>query len=143
MLFKEYMKNYVEFCDEEIAREIVLAKRRYLRKEKKLRFQCTLNEKADEGVEGDKQDVIIGRQDIFLEEFLPLEETVENENIAKNMKLLSDKEKKVVSLRLEEDMSVKEINIYLGTNRRNTSIEIYSRAIKKIKNNIGEKEKGE
>lgn len=143
MLFKEYMKNYVEFCDEEIAREIVLAKRRYLRKEKMLKFQCTLNEKADAGVEGDKQDMLVGKKDIFLEEFLPLEETVDNEDVAKNMKLLSKKERKVVSLRLEEDMSVKEINIYLGTNRRNTSIEIYSRAIKKIKNNVDEEKKGE
>ena len=143
MLFKEYMKNYVEFCDEEIVREIVLAKRRYLRKEKKLKFQCTLNEKADADVEGDKQDMLVGKKDIFLEEFLPLEETVDNEDVAKNMKLLSKKERKVVSLRLEEDMSVKEINIYLGTNRRNTSIEIYSRAIKKIKNNVDEEKKGE
>ena len=98
MLFKEYMKNYVEFCDEEIAREIVLAKRRYLRKEKKLKFQCTLNEKADADVEGDKQDMLVGKQDIFLEEFLPLEDTVDNENVAKNMKLLSKKERKVVIL---------------------------------------------
>ena len=120
-----------------------LFKRRYLRKEKKLKFQCTLNEKADAGVEGDKQDMLVGKKDIFLEEFLPLEETVDNEDVAKNLKLLSEKERKVVSLRLEEDMSVKEINIYLGTNRRNTSIEIYSRAINKIKNNIDEDKKGE
>ena len=87
--------------------------------------------------------MLVGKKDIFLEEFLPLEETVDNEDVAKNMKLLSKKERKVVSLRLEEDMSVKEINIYLGTNRRNTSIEIYSRAIKKIKNNVDEEKKGE
>ena len=67
---------------------------------------------------------------------MPLNETIENGNIAKNMKRLSDVEQKVVSLRLEEGMSIKEINIVLGTKRENTSSEIFSRAIKKIKKNL-------
>ena len=142
MLFKEYMKNYVEFCDEEIAREIVLAKRRYLRKERALRLQCTLNEHNALGIDVNKLDMLVGDEDVILEDFLPLEETVEDENIAKNMKLLSDKEKKVVSLRLEEGMTVKEINIVLNTNRPSTSSDIYQRAIKKIRKNI-EESKGE
>ena len=73
---------------------------------------------------------------------MPLEETVEDDNIAKNMKLLSDREKKVVSLRLEEGLSIKEINIVLGTKRINTPVEIFSRAMKKLKDGVND-EKGE
>ncbi len=142
MLFKDYKKSYVEFCEEEIAREIVLAKRRYLRKEKALRMQCTLNEYNALGVDVDKLDMLVGDEDIILEGLLPLEETIEDENIAKSMKLLSDKEKKVVSLRLEAGMTVKEINIVLNTNRPSTSSDVYQRAIKKIRKNI-EESKGE
>lgn len=142
MLFKDYKKSYVEFCEEEIAREIVLAKRRYLRKEKALRMQCTLNEYNALGVDVNKLDMLVGDEDIILEGFLPLEEIIEDENIAKSMKLLSDKEKKVVSLRLEAGMTVKEINIVLNTNRPSTSSDVYQRAIKKIRKNI-EESKGE
>lgn len=142
MLFKDYRKSYVEFCEEEIAREIVLAKRRYLRKEKALRMQCTLNEYNALEVDVNKLDMLAGDEDIILEGFLPLEEIIEDENIAKSMKLLSDKEKKVVSLRLETGMTVKEINIVLNTNRPSTSSDIYQRAIKKIRKNI-EEAKGE
>lgn len=142
MLFKDYRKSYVEFCEEEIAREIVLAKRRYLRKEKALRMQCTLNEYNALGVDVDKLDMLVGDEDVILEGLLPLEEIIEDENIAKSMKLLSDKEKKVVSLRLDAGMTVKEINIVLNTNRPSTSSDIYQRAIKKIRKNI-EESKGE
>ena len=51
MLFKEYKKMYVEFCEEEIMREIVLAKRRYLRKEHKAVSQCVLNATDEYGNE--------------------------------------------------------------------------------------------
>lgn len=133
MLFKEYMKNYVQFCEEEIIREIVLAKRRYLRKENVLKEQCTLNEPVAYGSEVCKIDMIVGDEDVKLEDFLPLEENVEHEIIGKNMKLLSEREKEVVSFRIEEDLSMKEINIRIGTSRRNTSIEVFSRAINKLK----------
>ena len=142
MLFRDFKKAYVNFCEEEVYREIALAKRRYLRKEHALKSQCTLNTKVASGIDADKVDLEIGDYDVRLEDFLPLEETVEDDNIAKNMKLLSDVEKKVVSLRLEEGMSVKEINIVLGTKRGPTSCEIYRRAIKKIKGNLNDK-KGE
>ena len=143
MLFKEYKKMYVEFCEEEIIREIVLAKRRYLRKEKALKEQCTLNEPVAYGSEACKIDMLVGDEDVKLEDFLPLEENIDNENISKNMKLLSEREKKVVSLRIEEGLYMKEINIYLGTSRRNTSIEIFSRAIDKFKKENFDEKKGE
>ena len=134
MLFRDFKKAYVNFCEEEVYREIALAKRRYLRKEHALKSQCTLNTKVASGIDADKVDLEIGDIDVRLEDFLPLEETVEDDNIAKNMKLLSEREKKVVSLHLEEGMTLKEINIVFGFSRRNTSIEIFSRAMKKIKN---------
>lgn len=138
MLFRDFKKAYVNYCEEEVYREIALAKRRYLRKEHALKSQCILNEPYIRGSEIEKIDMIPGDEDVILEDFLPLEETVEDNNIAKNMKLLSDREKKVVSLRLEEGMSVKEINIVLNTKRGPTSCEIYRRAINKIKENKGE-----
>ncbi|MBR4567359.1 hypothetical protein IKO18_02810 [bacterium] len=142
MLFRDFKKAYVNFCEEEILREIALAKRRYLRKEHVLKSQCTLNTKVASGLDAEKIDLEIGDYDVRLEDFLPLEEIVEDENIAKNMKLLSDREKKVVSLRLEEGLSIKEINIVLGTKRINTPVEIFSRAMKKLKDGVND-EKGE
>ena len=142
MLFRDFKKAYVNYCEEEILREIALAKRRYLRKEHALKSQCTLNTKVASGIDADKVDLEIGDYDVRLEDFLPLEETVEDDNIAKNMKLLSNREKKVVSLRLEEGLSIKEINIVLGTKRINTPVEIFSRAMKKLKDGVKD-EKGE
>ena len=142
MLFKDYVKAYVDFCEEEILREIALAKRRYQRKEKKHKWECTLNERVASGIDVEKIDLTIGDYDVKLEAFLPLEETVEDDDIAKYMKLLSNRERKVVSLRLDEDKSVKQINIYFGFTRNGTSSEIYQRAIKKIRNNLKD-EKGE
>lgn len=142
MLFRDFKKAYVNYCEEEVYREIALAKRRYLRKEHALKSQCTLNTKVASGLDAEKIDLEIGDYDVRLEDFLPLEEIVEDENIAKNMKLLSDREKKVVSLRLEEGLSIKEINIVLGTKRINTPVEIFSRAMKKLKDGVND-EKGE
>lgn len=142
MLFRDFKKAYVNYCEEEILREIALAKRRYLRKEHALKSQCTLNTKVASGLDAEKIDLEIGDYDVRLEDFLPLEEIVEDENIAKNMKLLSDREKKVVSLRLEDGLSIKEINIVLGTKRINTPVEIFSRAMKKLKDGVND-EKGE
>ena len=142
MLFKDYIKAYVDFCEEEILREIALAKRRYQRKEKKHKWECTLNERVASGIDLEKIDLTMGDYDVRLEAFLPLEETVEDDDIAKYMKLLSDRERKVVSLRLDEDLSVKQVNIYFGFERPSTSSDIYQRAIKKIRNNLKD-EKGE
>lgn len=130
MLFRDYQKSFVEFCNEEIVRIIVLAKRKYLREEKKNREQCVLLD----------EDYLL--EEIYLdyekefEEVFDLFDNIEDERILKAMKLLSPKERKVVSLRLKDIMSMDEINIILGTSRRNTSIEIYSRAIRKIKTNL-------
>ena len=142
MLFRDFKKAYVNFCEEEVCREIALAKRRYLRKEHALKSQCTLNTKVASGIDADKVDLEIGDYDVRLEDFLPLEETVEDDNIAKNMKLLSNREKKVVSLHLEEGMTLKEINIYINASRVNTASEVFRRSIKKIKDGI-ENKKGE
>ena len=51
MLFRDFKKAYVNFCEEEVYREIALAKRRYLRKEHALKSQCTLNTKVASGIE--------------------------------------------------------------------------------------------
>jgi len=135
MLFRDYKEAYVKFCEEEIIREITLIKRRHLRKESELKSQCILNEPCFRGSDIEKIDMIVGTEDIILEDFLPLEETVEDDNIAKNMKLLSDREKKVVSLRLEENMPIKEINIVFGYKRLQTPTNIFRGAMKKLKNN--------
>lgn len=133
MLFRDFKKAYVNFCEEEVCREIALAKRRYLRKENALKSQCILNEPYIRGSEIEKIDMIPGDEDVILEDFLPLEETVEDDNIAKNMKLLSDREKKVVSLYFEEGLYLKEISIHINASRINTASEVYRRSIKKMK----------
>ena len=139
MLFNDYKKTYVKFCEEEVYREIVLATRRYLRQEQVLKSQCTLNDRVASGLDAEKIDLEIGDYDVCLEDFLPLEDTVEDENIAKNLKLLSDREKKVVSLRLEKGLTLKEINIYINANRINTASEVFRRSIRKIKDGLEDK----
>ena len=131
MLFKEYMKSYVEFCDEEIMREIILAKRKYLREERRAKNQCVLNatdENDDEYINS-----LVDNTDITEDNDIDFIEKVENEKLAKCVKLLSDREQKVVSLRIDKGMSIKEINIVIRTQREATSSRIYGKALKRIK----------
>lgn len=131
MLFKEYMKSYVEFCDEEIMREIILAKRKYLREERRAKNQCVLNatdENDDEYINS-----LVDNTDITEDNDIDFIEKIENEKLAKCVKLLSDREQKVVSLRIDKGMSIKEINIVIGTQREATSSRIYGKALKRIK----------
>ena len=131
MLFKEYMKSYVEFCDEEIMREIILAKRKYLREERRAKNQCVLNatdENDDEYINS-----LMDNTDITEDNDIDFIEKIENEKLAKCVKLLSDREQKVVSLRIDKGMSIKEINIVIGTQREATSSRIYGKALKRIK----------
>lgn len=51
----------------------------------------------------------------------------------KSVKLLSDREQKVVSLRIGKGLLIKEINIVIGTQREATSNRIYGKALKRIK----------
>lgn len=142
MLFRDYKEAYVKFCEEEIIREIALARRRYLRKEHALKMQCILYESLSRGEVDYKLNSLMGNKDIVLEDFLPLEETVDNDDIAKSMKQLSNRERKVVSLRLDENMTIKEINIEIGSNRPSTSSDIYRRAIRKMQEDVNN-ERGE
>lgn len=131
MLFKEYMKSYVEFCDEEIMREIILAKRKYLREERRAKNQCVLN--ATDETDDEYIDSLVDNTDITEDNDIDFIEKIENEKLAKCVKLLSDREQKVVSLRIDKGMSIKEINIVIGTQREATSSRIYGKALKRIK----------
>ena len=133
MLFEDYKKSYVEFCNEEIIRRIISAKRKYLREEKLRKKECILNEEDEQGVE--KFELLVDDSSDEFEKSFSLFDNAENPNIVESRKLLSPIEQKVVSLRLEEGMTVKEINIVLNTARPSTSSDIYQRAIKKIRKN--------
>lgn len=138
MLFKDYEQMYIDYCDEEIMRRIVIAKRKYLKEEKRCKMQCTLYEREIEDADDVKEDHYVGDADVMLEDFLPLEETVENPKIAKSMKLLSPKERKVVSLRLDDDLAIKQINIIIGTKRKSGTSDVFRRAVRKIRKDINE-----
>ena len=134
MLFKEYKKMYVEFCEEEIMREIVLAKRRYLRKEHKAVSQCVLNATDEYGNE--KLEGLKGDEDVALDAVLKLHEKVENNNLAKSMKLLTAKEQEVVSLYFEDGATIEQINIRIGTRGARTPSRIRREAVDKMKNDM-------
>ena len=134
MLFKDYKKSYVEFCNEEIRKRIILEKKRYLRSEKKFYQECIINEEDEQGIE--KIELIIGSSENDFEDTLSLTDIIENINIAKIMKLLSSDEQKVVSLRYKDQFSIEEIRIVLGKKRKETSSEICSRALNKIRKNL-------
>ena len=134
MLFKDYKKSYVEFCNEEIIRRIILEKKRYLRTEKKCYQECTLNEEDEQGVE--KIELVIGGSESDFEEALSLADIIENVTIAEFMKLLSSDEQKVVSWRYKDKYSIEEIRIVLGKKRKETSSEICRRALDKFRKNL-------
>lgn len=131
MLFNDYKKSYIEFCDEEILREILLAKRRYLRVERRAVNQCVLNATDEYGNE--YVDVLENGKDITEDNDLKFVDKIENEKLFKSVKLLSDREQEVVSLRIDKDMPVKEINIVLGTKREKTASDVYVRSLKKLR----------
>lgn len=131
MLFNEYKKSYIEFCNEEIMKEIALAKRRYLRVERRAVNQCTLNATDEYGNE--YVDILEDGKDITEDNDLKFVDKIENPKLVKSMKLLSDREQEVVSLRIDKDMPVKEINIVLGTKREKTASDVYVRSFKKLR----------
>lgn len=134
MLFKEYKKMYVEFCEEEIMREIILAKRRYLRREHKAVSQCVLNATDEYGNE--KIEELKGEEDVALDGVLKLHEKVENGNLAKSMKLLTVREQEVVSLYFEDGATIEQINIKIGTKGARTPSRIRKEAMEKMKNDM-------
>ena len=134
MLFKEYKKMYVEFCEEEIMREIVLAKRIYLRKEHKAVSQCVLNATDEYGNE--KIEELKGEEDVALDGVLKLHEKVENGNLAKSMKLLTVREQEVVSLYFEDGATIEQINIKIGTKGARTPSRIRKEAMEKMNNDM-------
>lgn len=136
MLFKDYKKSYVEFCEEEIAREIVLAKRKYLREERRAINQCVLNATDENGEEFINS--LEDKTDITEDNDIDFVDKIENEKLAKSVKLLSDREQKVVSLRIDKGLPIKEINIVIGTQREATSSRIYCKALKRIKKHYEE-----
>ena len=93
--------------------------------------QCVLNatdENDDEYINS-----LVDNTDITEDNDIDFIEKIENEKLAKCVKLLSDREQKVVSLRIDKGMSIKEINIVIGTQREATSSRIYGKALKRIK----------
>mgnify|MGYP003464682141 CR=1 FL=1 len=137
MLFEDYKKSYVEFCNEEIIRRIISAKRKYLREEKLRKKECILNEEDEQGVE--KFELLVDDSSDEFEESFSLFDNAENPNIVESRKLLSPIEQKVVSLRFKDLMSIEEIKIEIGCKRSATPSEICCRAVKKIKKNIDDK----
>ena len=115
-------------------REIVLAKRRYLRKEHKAVSQCVLNATDEYGNE--KIEELKGEEDVALDGVLKLHEKVENGNLAKSMKLLTVREQEVVSLYFEDGATIEQINIKIGTKGARTPSRIRKEAMEKMKNDM-------
>ncbi len=115
-------------------REIILAKRRFLREERRAVSQCILNATDEYGNE--YIEILEDVKDITEDNKLDFVDKIENEKLVKSMKLLSEREQKVVSLRLDKDMPVKEINIILGTKREKTASDVYVRSLGKLRKEI-------
>ena len=143
MLCREYKKLFFEFCDFEIRKEMYRTRNRDNYINGKWRSICTLNKRADEDSDEEEIDLLIGEVDIDIEGILPLIDSINDEVIYKSFKkLLSEKEQKVVSLRLKYKVPMKTINRLIGTKRRQTSTRIFNTALGKIKNDY-ENKKGE
>lgn len=138
MLFNEYKKSYVEFCREELLREIILSKRRFLRKERIKTEECILNTKNENGIE--MIDLIIGDNGLNLTSEMTFEETLENEELREAMGLLSKDERKVVSLRFRDGLNVKEINVIMGYKRYSSGSDVCQRALRKLRGEVENEE---
>lgn len=138
MLFKDYKKSYVEFCREELLREIILSKRRFLRKERIKTEECILNTKNENGIE--MIDLIIGDNGLNLTSEMAFEETLENEELREAMGLLSKDERKVVSLRFRDGLNVKQINVIMGYKRYSSGSDVCQRALRKLREEVENEE---
>ena len=138
MLFKDYKKSYVEFCREELLREIILSKRRFLRKERIKTEECILNTKNENGIE--MIDLIIGDNGLNLTGEMTFEETLENEELREAMGLLSKDERKVVSLRFRDGLNVKQINVIMGYKRYSSGSDVCQRALRKLREEVENEE---
>ena len=111
MLCREYKKLFFEFCDFEIRKEMYRTRNRDNYINGKWRSICTLNKRADEDSDEEEIDLLIGEVDIDIEGILPLIDSINDEVIYKSFKkLLSEKEQKVVSLRLKYKVPMKTIS---------------------------------
>ncbi len=138
MLFNEYKKSYVDFCREELLREIILSKRRFLRKERIKTEECILNTKNENGIE--MIDLIIGDNGLNLTGEMAFEETLENEELREAMGLLSKDERKVVSLRFRDGLNVKQINVIMGYKRYSSGSDVCQRALRKLREEVENEE---
>ena len=143
MLYREYKRLFIEYCDSEINKELYRTRKRDNYINGKWRSLCTLDQMADEDSSERVVDLLIGEVDINIEPLLPLIENIADERIVRPFKkLLSEKEQKVVSLRLKYKVPMKLINELINTTRKQTSTRIFNTAIGKLKNEV-DKTKGE
>ncbi len=105
-----------------------------MREERRAVSQCILNATDEYGNE--YIEILEDVKDITEDNKLDFVDKIENEKLVKSMKLLSEREQKVVSLRLDKDMPVKEINIILGTKREKTASDVYVRSLGKLRKEI-------
>lgn len=143
MLYQKYKKLFFEFCDSEINKELYRTRKRDNYINGKWRNLCTLDQKAEEDSTECVVDLLVGEIDINIEPLLPLIENITDERIVRTFKkLLSEKEQKVVSLRLKYKVPLKAINNVINTEKKDGSWRVYDRAISKLKNEV-DKSKGE
>ena len=143
MLYREYKRLFMEYCDSEINKELYRTRNRDNYINGKWRSLCTLDQMAEEDSSERVVDLLVGEVDINIEPLLPLIENIADERIVRPFKkLLSEKEQKVVSLRLKYKVPMKLINELINTTRKQTSTRIFNTAIGKLKNEV-DKTKGE
>lgn len=143
MLYKEYKRLFFEYCDSEITKELYRTRNRDNYINGKWKSLCILDKKISEESSERVVDLIVGDVDINIEPLLPLIENITDERIVRPFKkLLSEKEQKVVSLRLKYKVPMKIINELINTTRKQTSTRIFNTAIEKLKNEV-DKTKGE
>lgn len=75
--------------------------------------QCILNATDESGEKFINS--LEDKTDITEDNDIDFVDKIENEKLAKSVKLLSDREQKVVSLRIDKCLPIKEINIVIGT----------------------------
>ena len=143
MLYREYKKLFFEYCNSEITKELYRTRNRDNYINGKWRSLCTLDQRAEEDSTENVVDLLVGEVDINIEPLLPLIENITDERIVRLFKkLLSEKEQKVVSLRLECKIPLATINNVINTVKKDGAWRVYDRAISKLKNNA-ENKKGD
>lgn len=143
MLNGEFKKEFFDFCHREVKKAVKRSKEKHNFDEYKSINSCILNVRVKEDSAEEVGDFIQGETDVNIDPQLNFSDTIENDDVAKFMGLLSDVEQEVVSLRLRYQLPVVTINARLKSKRIGATSRVFKRAIGKLQKNLNVDRKGE